>query len=59
MFPLGGLVGVVCGGIARAKGDHTLGLITIEPSGPQQSPAVPLGAGRSCDPADMRPGAER
>ena len=29
MFPIGGLVGVVCGGIARSKGDHTLGLITI------------------------------
>jgi hypothetical protein len=29
MFPLGGLVGVVCGGIARAKGDPILGLITI------------------------------
>jgi hypothetical protein len=29
MFPLGGLVGVVCGGIARSKGDHSLGLVTI------------------------------
>jgi len=29
MFPLGGLVGVVCGGIARSKGDETLGLVTI------------------------------
>jgi hypothetical protein len=29
MFPLGGLVGIVCGGIARSKGDHTLGLVTI------------------------------
>jgi hypothetical protein len=29
MFPLGGLVGVVCGGIARSKGDQTLGLIAI------------------------------
>ena len=29
MFPLGGLVGVVCGGIARSKGDQTLGLVTI------------------------------
>jgi len=29
MFPLGGLVGVVCGGIARSKGDHTLGLVAI------------------------------
>lgn len=29
MFPLGGLVGVVCGGIARAKGDPILGLVTI------------------------------
>jgi hypothetical protein len=29
MFPLGGLVGIVCGGIARSKGDETLGLIAI------------------------------
>jgi hypothetical protein len=29
MFPIGGLVGVVCGGIARSKGDATLGLVTI------------------------------
>jgi cation transporter-like permease len=29
MFPLGGLVGVVCGGIARSKGDGTLGLLAI------------------------------
>jgi hypothetical protein len=29
MFPLGGLVGIVCGGIARSKGDRTLGLIAI------------------------------
>jgi cation transporter-like permease len=29
MFPLGGLVGVVCGGIARSKGDQTLGLLAI------------------------------
>jgi hypothetical protein len=29
MFPLGGLVGVVCGGIARSKGDQALGLVTI------------------------------
>jgi hypothetical protein len=29
MFPLGGLVGIVCGGIARSKGDQSLGLITI------------------------------
>jgi hypothetical protein len=29
MFPLGGLVGVVCGGIARSKGDSILGLVTI------------------------------
>jgi hypothetical protein len=29
MFPLGGLVGVVCGGIARSKGDQFLGLVTI------------------------------
>jgi hypothetical protein len=29
MFPLGGLVGIVCGGIARSKGDQTLGLVAI------------------------------
>ena len=29
MFPIGGLVGVVCGGIARSKGDGTLGLYAI------------------------------
>jgi cation transporter-like permease len=29
MFPLGGLVGIVCGGIARSKGDGTLGLSAI------------------------------
>jgi hypothetical protein len=29
MFPLGGLVGAVCGGIARSKGDSTLGLVAI------------------------------
>jgi hypothetical protein len=29
MFPLGGLVGIVCGGIARDKGDRDLGLVTI------------------------------
>jgi hypothetical protein len=29
MFPIGGLVAVVCGGIARSKGDGTLGLYTI------------------------------
>jgi hypothetical protein len=29
MFPLGGLVGVVCGGIGRSKGDRTLGLVAI------------------------------
>jgi hypothetical protein len=29
MFPIGGLVGIVCGGIARSKGDQSLGLITI------------------------------
>jgi hypothetical protein len=29
MFPLGGLVGAVCGGIARSKGDRSLGLIAI------------------------------
>jgi cation transporter-like permease len=29
MFPIGGLVAVVCGGIARSKGDGTLGLSAI------------------------------
>jgi hypothetical protein len=29
MFPIGGLVGVVCGGIGRSKGDRTLGLVAI------------------------------
>jgi cation transporter-like permease len=29
MFPIGGLVAVVCGGIARSKGDGTLGLYAI------------------------------
>jgi len=29
MFPIGGLVGVVCGGIARSKGDQSLGLAVI------------------------------
>jgi hypothetical protein len=29
MFPLGGLVGIVCGGIARSKGDESLGLVAI------------------------------
>ena len=29
MFPLGGLVGIVCGGIARSKGDTSLGLVAI------------------------------
>lgn len=29
MFPIGGLVGVVCGGIARSKGDQALGLTAI------------------------------
>jgi cation transporter-like permease len=29
MFPIGGLVGIVCGGIARSKGDGTLGLYAI------------------------------
>jgi hypothetical protein len=29
MFPIGGLVGIVCGGIARAKGDGPLGLTAI------------------------------
>jgi hypothetical protein len=29
MFPIGGLVGIVCGGIARSKGDGSLGLAAI------------------------------
>jgi len=29
MFPIGGLVGIVCGGIARSKGDQSLGLAAI------------------------------
>jgi hypothetical protein len=29
MFPLGGLVGVVCGAIGRSKGDRTLGVVAI------------------------------
>ena len=29
MFPLGGLVGIVCGAIARNKGDRSLGLVAI------------------------------
>ncbi|HJW61397.1 MAG TPA: hypothetical protein VJ931_17335 [Actinomycetota bacterium] len=29
MFPIGGLVGIVCGGIARSKGDGPLGLVAI------------------------------
>jgi hypothetical protein len=29
MFPIGGLVGIVCGAIARNKGDQTLGLVAI------------------------------
>jgi hypothetical protein len=29
MFPIGGLVAVVCGGIARSKGDQSLGLTAI------------------------------
>ena len=29
MFPIGGLVGVVCGGLARSKGDQSLGLAAI------------------------------
>jgi cation transporter-like permease len=29
MFPIGGLVAVVCGGIARSKGDGTLGTAAI------------------------------
>jgi hypothetical protein len=29
MFPVGGLVGVVCGAIGRNKGDRQLGLVAI------------------------------
>jgi cation transporter-like permease len=29
MFPIGGLVGIVCGGIARSKGDGSLGTVAI------------------------------
>jgi hypothetical protein len=29
IFPIGGLVAIVCGGIARSKGDTTLGLVAI------------------------------
>jgi hypothetical protein len=29
MFPIGGLVAVVCGSIARSKGDQSLGLLAI------------------------------
>ena len=29
MFPIGGLVGVVCGAIARNKGDVSLGTLAI------------------------------
>ena len=29
MFPIGGLVGAVCGGIARSKGQGRLGLATM------------------------------
>jgi hypothetical protein len=29
MFPIGGLVGVVCGAIARNKGDVSLGTVAI------------------------------
>ena len=29
MFPLGGLVGIVCGAIGRNKGDRSLGLAAI------------------------------
>ena len=29
MFPIGGLVGIVCGGIARSKGDGVLGMVAI------------------------------
>jgi hypothetical protein len=29
MFPLGGLVGIVCGAIARSKGDQSLGMAAI------------------------------
>ena len=38
MFPLGGLVGIVCGGIARSKGDQTLGLVAIVASTPTAQP---------------------
>ena len=29
MFPIGGLVGIVCGAIGRSKGDRDLGLVAI------------------------------
>ena len=29
MFPIGGLVGIVCGGIARSKGDRSLGMVAV------------------------------
>jgi hypothetical protein len=29
MFPLGGLVGIVCGAIGRNKGDQSLGTVAI------------------------------
>jgi hypothetical protein len=29
MFPIGGLVGVVCGAIGRSRGDQRLGTIAI------------------------------
>ncbi|HEX2375605.1 MAG TPA: hypothetical protein VHO93_16625 [Actinomycetota bacterium] len=29
MFPIGGLVGIVCGAIARSKGDGSLGTVAI------------------------------
>jgi hypothetical protein len=32
MFPVGGLVGIVCGAIGRNKGDRQLGLVAIAAS---------------------------
>jgi cation transporter-like permease len=29
MFPIGGRVAIVCGGIARTKGERSLGLVAI------------------------------
>ena len=39
MFPLGGLVGIVCGGIARSKGDGPLGWSRSWPAWSASSPA--------------------